>query len=130
MKTLPNGLTVFNATPHIIRFWSEDWDEPVEVAPDTAIGATPIETDVAPEFAKSAPDGLAGIRFVNTVFAKADEGSRVIRTAFVSGADVIVGSIIAAQAYPGLIVAMTPAQGYERVPPAQKRMNPDKFTVF
>lgn len=42
----------------------------------------------------------------------------------------IVGSIIAAQAYPGEVVAMTPAPGYERVAPAEKRMNPHKFTIF
>jgi len=41
-----------------------------------------------------------------------------------------VGSIIAAQAYPGQVVAMTPTPGYERVPPAEKRMNPDKFNIF
>jgi hypothetical protein len=44
--------------------------------------------------------------------------------------NVVVGSIIAAQAYPGLVVAMTPAPGYERKPPTEKRMRPDKFTVF
>ena len=42
----------------------------------------------------------------------------------------IIGSIVAAQAYPGQVVAMTPAPGYERVPVDQKRMNPDKFTIF
>ena len=41
----------------------------------------------------------------------------------------IVGSIIAAQAYPG-IFAMIAAPGYERVPPDQKKMRADKFTVF
>jgi hypothetical protein len=42
----------------------------------------------------------------------------------------IVGSIIAAQAYPGSIKAMIPCEGYERVPPTEKRMRPDKFTVY
>ena len=42
----------------------------------------------------------------------------------------VVGSIIAAQAYPGLVVAMVPAPGYERRPPAEKRMRPDKFTIY
>jgi len=43
---------------------------------------------------------------------------------------IIVGSIMAAQAYPGLVCAMVPAPGFERVPPGEKRMLPDKFTVF
>jgi len=41
----------------------------------------------------------------------------------------LIGSIIAAQSYPG-VLAMVPAPGYERVPPAEKRMRPDKFTIF
>jgi len=28
------------------------------------------------------------------------------------------------------VVAMTPAPGFERVPPADKRVNCDKFTTF
>ncbi|GAH77449.1 unnamed protein product, partial [marine sediment metagenome] len=43
---------------------------------------------------------------------------------------IIIGSIISAQAYPGEVFAMTPAPGFERVPPDQKRMNPFKFTMF
>lgn len=43
---------------------------------------------------------------------------------------VILGSIIAAQAYPGDVVAMVPVPGYERVAPPEKRMRCDKFTVF
>ncbi len=43
---------------------------------------------------------------------------------------VIVGSIIAAQAFPGRVFAMIPVKGFERVPPAEKRMRVDKFTTF
>ena len=43
---------------------------------------------------------------------------------------VIVGSIIAAQAFPGRVLAMIPVPGFERVPPAEKRMRDDKFTTF
>jgi len=129
MKTLPNGLnglTVFNATPHAIRFWREEWNEPVEVGPDEIISAQPTE------YPGRAPGGcrVDGVKFVRVGFAQTDEGMAVIQRASDAGADVIVGSIIAAQAYPGLVVGMTPAPGYERVPPAEKRMNPDKFVVF
>ena len=44
--------------------------------------------------------------------------------------ELIVGSLIAAQAFPGRVVAMIAADGFERVPPDQKRMRDDKFTVF
>ena len=130
MKTLPNGLTIFNATPHVIRFWREDWDEPVEVKPDEKVDARPVELRAAQPRTVSDNIGHQEIEFVNTQFAPTPEGLEIVKQAIEDGADLIVGSIIAAQAYPGVVVAMTPAPGYERRPPAEKRMNPDKFTVF
>lgn len=131
MKTLPNGITVFNATPHTIRFWSEGWEEPIEVESDEVINATPKE--IAFDW-KNKQHGIFVEKnptmFVETVFLSTQEGENTLRKAFTGGADIVVGSIIAAQAYPGYVVAMTPAIGYERVSPDQKRMNPDKFTVF
>jgi hypothetical protein len=129
MKTLTNGLTVFNATPHPITFWREDWPEPVIVESDEVINAVPVERPVS-----SAGVGPAGyedtIWFVMTIFEGNETGEEIIRYAKDCGADVIVGSIIAAQAYPGHVVAMIPASGYERVAPAEKRMRPDKFTIY
>ena len=43
---------------------------------------------------------------------------------------IIVGGIIAAQAFPKRVLAIVPVEGFERVPPAEKRMRDDKFTVF
>ena len=43
---------------------------------------------------------------------------------------IIIGSIIAAQAFPGRVFGMTPVPGFERVPPADKRMRNDKFVTF
>lgn len=136
MKTLPNGLKIFNATPHIIRFWSEAWTEPVEIEPDTKIDARPVEEVVGHVEEPTAP-GDPEVEYktiiadlVRTQFVGTDEGRAIIDRAMMGGADLVVGSIIAAQAYPGRVVAMTPAPGYERVAPAEKRMNPDKFTIF
>lgn len=44
--------------------------------------------------------------------------------------EIIVGSLIAAQAFPGRIVALCATAGFERVPADQKRMRDDKFTIF
>lgn len=121
MKTLPNGVTVFNATPHVIRFWSENWDGPVEVEKDFVVSAK-IEEQVVLEFEHHS--------LVSTEFVPDDVSWNVIARAKDEGAHVIVGSIIAAQAYPGAVMAMVPCAGYERVPPAEKRMRADKFTVF
>lgn len=72
-------------------------------------------------------------------------GAKLVRTCFVASAEsletldrlerenpnaVIVGSMIAAQAFPGRVVAMIAAPGYERRPPAEKRMRPDRFAIF
>ncbi len=43
---------------------------------------------------------------------------------------IIVGSMIAAQAYPDRVFAMVPLPGFEREAPDKKRMNPRRFTVY
>lgn len=88
MKTLPNGVTVFNGAPHQITFWKPGWKDVVNVESD---------------------------------------GDKIVAEAL-DEADVIVGSIIAAQAYPGVVFGGVAAPGYERV--AEKRILPDKFVVF
>lgn len=121
MKRLPNGLLVFNATPHVIRFWHESWPEAVEVEPDELIDAGVIETLVRSE---------RGIDLVHVDYSPIDASRQVIARARAAGVDVIIGSIIAAQAYPGEVVAMTQAPGFERAQTSEKRMNPFKFVVF
>lgn len=129
MQILPNGLRVFNATPHAITFWCEDWTEVVSVATDEIINARPVETPYGCLQPDDAPD-WENVWLVKTEFVGDDAGREVIARAREAGAEIIVGSIIAAQAYPGDVVAMVPAPGFERVPPAEKRMLPGKFTVF
>lgn len=128
METLPNGLVIFNATPHPIRFWGPTWPEPVEVEPDELVNAHPVEKPAL----RCEPDEAfpARFRLVTVTFESDEAGWEVIRRAYESGADLVVGSIIAARAYPGQVVAMVPAEGFERVAPAKKRMRPDKFTAF
>jgi len=126
MKTLPNGVKVFNATPHPIAFWDEKWDEVVMVSSDAVLSAK-VEERVSSTFT---PSGGSIVTLVKTQFVPLGESAEhLIEEAYEMGADVIVGSIIAAKVYPG-VVAMVPCEGYERVPPAEKRMRPDKFTVF
>jgi hypothetical protein len=131
MKTLPNGVTIFNATPHPIRFWSPEWPKPIEVPVDEPISARIEELPrdlngfcLDPQLIDD------GIEFVVPEFISTAEATAAIRQAYLDGADIVVGSIILAQAMAGEVAAMVPCQGYERVPPDQKRMRPDKFTVF
>ena len=125
---LPNGARVFNATPHPVTFWKSDWANPVVVQSDGVIDAIPSE-QVVDSGEWDARNFGASIQFVHTRFISIEKGRELAKAAKAAGC-VVVGSIIAAQAYPGLVCAMIPAPGYERVAPAEKRMNPDKFTVY
>lgn len=116
-----NGRTYVNTTLHPINL--QVGDEVVEVPPSrVVISAKPDEIIVKEE---------DGIKFVKTVFVGTREGEDTIEDLeFRFPGCLIIGSIIAAQAYPGKVLALCPAPGFERVPPNQKRMRADKFTVF
>lgn len=129
MKVLPNGVTVFNATPHAITFWREDWDEVVIVESDEIISAVPEEKPHSCLQPYHSPD-YENVWLVETVFTGNENGREIVKRAREAGAEIIIGSIIAAQAYRGDVSAMIPCEGYERVPPAEKRMRPDKFTTY
>lgn len=114
---------MLNTTPHPITMQDKN-GELVTVPTSVLINAKAEEKRV---------DDL----LVETVFVGTPEGKETIRdiegTFKGTGCTdrlVIVGSIIAAQAYPGKVVAMCPVPGYERVAPSEKRMCCDKFTVF
>jgi (2Fe-2S) ferredoxin len=129
MKTLPNGLVVFNATPHPCTFLCGD-EVVVVIETDAVISASVSETEVDRIVSLTAVDEITLATLVTPTFEPTLEGEDIIGAAKAAGADVIVGSIIAAQAYPGRVLAMTPAPGFERVPPAEKRMRSDTFTTF
>lgn len=116
------GREIINVTPHPITF--ADGDGVIVIPPcGTVISATPEETEV--------PSPFPGVTLVRTAFVPNDEAVAALDSleAAHPGA-IIVGSIIAAQAFPGRVLAMVPAPGFERVPPAEKRMRLDKFTTF
>jgi len=114
--------TYINVTPHPIVFRSENSEEFTVPPSGRMCSARPVEKEVRKE---------NGISFVATSFEGDERGWEEIREIRAENPDaIIIGSIISAQAYPGEIVAMTPALGFERVSPAEKRMNPLKFTIF
>ena len=118
-----NGVCVLNATPHPLTMQDTNGDL-VTVPTSVLINA-------------KAEEKAVNDLFVTTVFVGTPEGKEIIRdiegTYRETGcADklVIVGSIIASQAYPGKVVGLCPVPGFERVTPSEKRMRCDKFTVF
>ena len=118
-----NGVCILNTTPHPLTMQNTD-GELVTVPTSVLINAKAEEKAV---------DNL----FVETVFVGTPEGTETIRDIEGTYAEtncpdrlVIIGSIIAAQAYKGKIAGLCPVPGYERVAPTEKRMRCDKFTVF
>lgn len=126
-----DGKCVVNTTPHPITFLSLK-------------GEVVIVPSSVPEGEKTGPwlvnaqsvEEKVGEDLVRTVFVGTPEGEAILDEieawAREEGHDNlrVIGSIIAAQAYPGRVLGMCPAPGFERVPPAEKRMSTQKFTTF
>ena len=137
---------IVNVTPHAITFAHcdhESWctmTDPSPHAPDVCGGCgNDLTISVPPSgviisalaFEREAGAHASGAALVRTEFRGSTDGDAALvalEAAYPSA--VIVGSIIAAQAFPGRVLAMVPAPGFERVPPAEKRMRADKFTTF
>jgi hypothetical protein len=121
---LPNGVMVVITTPHPVNFyWKEGEDDAFIVeGSGVLVNAKPVES-VVEEFENH--------HLVTTKFEGDDSTEKTLRRLHESLPGLIViGSIVAAQAYPGLVHGLIPAKGFERVPPAEKRMSMDKFNVF
>lgn len=121
--TFQNNVTIINTTPHIISIQNIDGTL-ITVPTSVILNASTEEEAVNDLFVKTnfvgTSQGRAMIADIKGTHASLHDGTRLV----------IVGSMIAARAYPGDVVALCPVPGYERVAPAEKRMRCDKFTVF
>lgn len=115
-----DGRVYCNTTPHPITLQAADGQTCVIPPCGVLLNADPME--------KAVPSPIMGIVMVKTVFQPTAEGLDFL--AGIPRHTVVIGSIIAAQAYPGRVLAMVPVPGFERVPPAEKRMMAAKFTTF
>ena len=114
-------IPILNTCPHPCHFLVDG--EVVEVPASPFVTAAKVEETFLRE--------KSGITFVKAVPTGKPEQEQQLRKIKEQMPDlIIIGSIMAAQAYPGLVCSMIPAPGFERVPPGEKRMLPDKFTVF
>jgi hypothetical protein len=121
-----NDVVVINTTPHSITMQDTN-GELKTVEPCGALLNGTAQEEAVDEL------------FVKTKFIGNEEGGKIIEdiTNFFNSLSnssnyklVIIGSIIAAQSYPGKVAAMCPVPGFERVPPNEKRMRCDKFTIY
>jgi hypothetical protein len=115
--------TIINTTPHPVTMVSQEGRVYTVEPCGVLVNARAVE-----EFAGT---HTSGAELVRTRF-EADPASEeaLSRLEAENPGAIIIGSIIAAQAFPGRVLAMVPAPGFERVPPAEKRMRDDKFTTF
>lgn len=125
-KKFSNGVVVCNTTPHPVTMQDVTGElVTVEPSEDFVINAKVKEEQMSPLLVKTVfeatEDGEKQLRSIERCFSEFYRDGGVLA---------VVGSIIAAQAYPGRVVAMTPVPGFERVSPAEKRMRCDKFTTF
>lgn len=120
---LPSGLKVWNATPHPLFFLCEG-GEVVAIESHGIINAVPVTKEVK----------NAGIYTLNTVrFVASSESLNLLVLFQEEEPDaLVVGSIIAAQAYPGEVVAPIPVQRgrLEKALQDKRLMRSDRFTVF
>lgn len=112
-----------NVTSHPIRFVWPDGEEFVVEPSRVVISPTP-ENELA---------GIhrSGVDLFRVAFtANGAESAKLIEIETALPGAVILGSIIAAQAFPGRVFGVIPAPGYERVPTDEKLMRADRFTTY
>ena len=116
-------VNIVNTTPHEITFRRADGTDFTVPPCGVLINANAVEA--------AAGQHTTGAELVRTSFEPTAEAHTTLdRLEQENPGAIIIGSIIAAQAFPGRVFGMTPAPGFERKPPAEKRMNPDKFTTY
>lgn len=115
-----NGVKVLNTCNHDVTF--QDGEELISV-PSAYLVNAKIEEEYHSE------EGSA--QFVKIKYVPEEESKKFVNWFRKRNPDVLmVGSMIAALAFPEDIVVMTPVPGYERVRDGQKRKSIEKFTTF
>ena len=113
------GVDLINTTPHAINLLSETTGKEYIVMPcGYVLSASTVEITES-----QSPT----VAFVKTVFERHDEGIDFVES--IPFNTIIIASMISMKAYGGQVVAMTPSKGFERVPPAEKKMNLHKYCV-
>lgn len=115
-------MKIINTTPHPITFLGLDGIEYVVQPCGVIINAKIEEKILVPE------PRYKDLILVTPVFVSdPDNNEKLTQLEKEHPDSIIVGSVIAAQAYPKRVFGLVP---FERVPPDQKIMRDDKFTVF
>lgn len=118
---LPNGVEVFNATAHELVFFHDNWIKPVTVQSEKPIYAQSQSHEVGRG---------KGYVLVNMNFVEKEEERELIeRIKQQYPGVVIIGSAIAALAYPGDIVCTLPYRA-DRMVKNERYVKANRFTVY
>jgi hypothetical protein len=112
------GIKILNTTPHPIIFMNEGKLHEVQPC-GFLLNAEPVNEYVRNE---------GGAEIFRTVFHPTSEGVEFLEQ--IPDDVIVVGSALAAQAYPGKVKMLVPCRGVARVPINQKRMRHDKFSIY
>lgn len=121
---LPNGIAIFNATPHNLNFWNPKTRDVTVAKSDMTINTRPVET---------VQEKWNGAEFVTVEYYPDDNGLDLIKFIREEYPGVlIVGSVLSAMAYPGEVVASIPLKGGDRLRSKtnSRRVCSDRFTTF
>lgn len=114
---------IVNTTPHEIRFTDDSLELDVTIEPSALVNAKAVTSSVE--------SGIPGVLYQTTNFVPDELTEKVLKQFKETHQDVvIIGSLIAAQAYPGVVAAMVAHPTLMRVPPQEKRMLFDRFTIY
>ena len=116
-------MKIINVTPHSISFLAPNGEEYQAPMSGVVLNARFVD--------ECAGTHATGAALVRTRIEATEESLLALDSieAENPGA-LVVGSLIAAQAFPGRVVALIAAPGYERKPASEKRMLDNKFTTF
>jgi hypothetical protein len=112
------GVKVVNTTPHKITFMHNG--ESREVEPSGKILNAVREEEIT--------INKHGIELVEVKTKATADGLRFLEA--IPDDTIVIGSVIAARAYPGLVKMLVPCAGFERAPIESRRMLHNRFAIF
>ena len=122
-KRLPNGVLICNVTPHPLPFWCGEEYKVIEVGSDGVVNALPVITEVS----KGVGYTLTTVNYIPS--PSSEVFLSLLRERYPDA--LIVGSIIAAQAYREKIFAPVPLKRERHMYKINRRLvHSDVFTVF
>lgn len=138
MKQLPNGLKVFNATPHDLTFSDPSWEKDVTIPSDGVINAKVDEVYIGCfDNDQNEEDSERSVSIVTIVPQPDPDSLEVVKRAMAAVEEshrdynrvgtIVVGSALAAQAWPELVYGICPAEGTGRI---DRKASATKFTRY